>query len=178
MLFSDESPSNSSWFVRGTSVDQMENVLMRNAPYQQRNKPFNQMIWGTMSRNGVAALSFLPPGTTMNEPKYVRMLSKKLKLHLHVHNCQIFMQDGTPCHSSKVAENCWIATTSTSSRGRKQSGLKSHRQFVDQHEKSSVGKATIKWRRVGKSDKGSLSEKIFKEYCQSLIKKYSKKNDS
>ena len=105
MLFSDESPFNSSWFVRGTSVDQLENVLMRNAPYQQWSKPFNQMIWGAMSRNDVAALSFLPPETTMNELKYVQMLSKKLKLHLQVHNCQIFMQDGTPCHSSKVAKN-------------------------------------------------------------------------
>ena len=58
-----------------------------------------------MSRNGVAALSFLPPGTTMNGPKYVQKLSEKLKLHLQVHNCQIFMQDGAPCHRSKVAKN-------------------------------------------------------------------------
>ena len=42
---------------------------------------------------------------------------------------------------------------------------------MDQHEKLSIGKATIKWRRVGKSDKGSLSKKISKEYSQSLIKK-------
>ena len=63
------------------------------------------MVWGAMSRNGVAAFSFLPPGTTMNGPKYVQMLSEKLKLHLQVHNCQIFMQDGTPCHCSKVTKN-------------------------------------------------------------------------
>ena len=65
----------------------------------------SQMVCGAMSRNGVAALSFLPPGTTMNGPKYVQMLSEKLKLHLQVHNCQIFMQDGAPCHRSKVAKN-------------------------------------------------------------------------
>ena len=35
----------------------------------------SQMVWGAMSRGGVAALSFLRPGTTMNEPKYVQMLS-------------------------------------------------------------------------------------------------------
>ena len=58
-----------------------------------------------MSRDGVVALSFLPPGTTMNEPKYVQMLSEKLKLHLQVYNCQTFMQDGAPCHRSKVAKN-------------------------------------------------------------------------
>ena len=58
-----------------------------------------------MSKNSVAALSFLPPGTTINGPKYVQMFSEKLKLHLQVHNCQIFMQDGAPCHRSKVAKN-------------------------------------------------------------------------
>ena len=67
--------------------------------------PPSQMVWGAMSRNGVAALSFLPPGTTINGPKYVQMLSEKLKLHLQVHNCQIFMQDSAPCHRSKVAKN-------------------------------------------------------------------------
>ena len=67
--------------------------------------PPSQMVWGAMSRNGVAALSFLPPEITMNGPKYVQMLSEKLKLHLQVHNCQIFMQDGAPCHRSKVVKN-------------------------------------------------------------------------
>ena len=64
----------------------------------------SQMVWGAMFRNGVTALSFLPPGTTLNGPKYVQMLSEKLKLHLQVHNCQIFMQDGAPCHRSKIAK--------------------------------------------------------------------------
>ena len=36
--------------------------------------PPSQMVWGAMSRNGVAALSFLPPETTINGPKYVQML--------------------------------------------------------------------------------------------------------
>ena len=67
--------------------------------------PPSHMVWGAMSRNGVAALSFLPPGTTINKPKYVQMLPKKLKLHLQVHNCQMFMQDGAPCHRCKVAKN-------------------------------------------------------------------------
>ena len=75
--------------------------------------PPSHMVWGAMSRNGVAALSFLPPGTTMNGRKYVQMLSEKLKLYLQVHNCQIFMQDGAACHRSKVAKIFWIATTST-----------------------------------------------------------------
>ena len=45
----------------------------------------SQMVCGAMFKNDVAALSFLPPGTTMNGPKYVHMLSKKLKFHMHVH---------------------------------------------------------------------------------------------
>ena len=67
--------------------------------------PPSQMVWGAMSKNGVAALSFLPPGTNINRPKYVQRLSEKLKLHLQVHNCQIFMQNGAPYHRSKVPKN-------------------------------------------------------------------------
>ena len=79
--------------------------------------PPDQMVWGTMSRNGVAALNFLPPGITINGPKYVQMLSEKLKLYLQVHDCQIFMQDGAPCHRSKLQTIFWIATKSTFSSG-------------------------------------------------------------
>ena len=53
----------------------------------------------------VSLLCFLPPGTTINGPKYVQMLSEKLKLHLQVQNCQIFMQDSAPSHRFKVAKN-------------------------------------------------------------------------
>jgi len=34
----------------------------------------------------------------------VELLAKKLKIHMAVHNCTIFMQDGAPCHRSKVAK--------------------------------------------------------------------------
>ena len=34
-FFSTNQSSNSLWFERGTSVDQLENVLMRDTPYQQ-----------------------------------------------------------------------------------------------------------------------------------------------
>ena len=32
----------------------------------------------------------------------MELLKEKLKLHMHVHGCTIFMQDGAPCHRSKV----------------------------------------------------------------------------
>ena len=35
-------------------------------------------------------------------PRYVEMLQEKLKLHMEIHNCTVFMQDGAPCHKSKV----------------------------------------------------------------------------
>jgi len=40
----------------------------------------------------------------MNGPRYVKLLAEKLKIHMAVHNCTIFMQDGAPCHRSKVAK--------------------------------------------------------------------------
>ena len=52
---------------------------------------------------------------------------------------------------------------------RKVSGFKFHRQFVDQHEKNSAEKATIKWRRVGKNDKVSLSKKNVQGVLLNLI---------
>ena len=38
----------------------------------------------------------------MNGQKYVDLLKDKLELHMNVHNCNIFMQDGAPCHGSKI----------------------------------------------------------------------------
>ena len=58
-----------------------------------------------MPKNDVTALSFPPPGTTTKGPKYVQMLSKKLKLHTHVHQRQIVKQDGARRHYFKVAKN-------------------------------------------------------------------------
>ena len=65
--------------------------------------PPSQMIWGAISEHGVAGISFLSPGTTTNGPRYVELLAEKLKIHMAVHSCTIFMQDGAPCHRSKVA---------------------------------------------------------------------------
>ena len=64
--------------------------------------PPSKMIWGVMCR-GAAGLYFLPPNTTMNGPKYVELLKEKLNLHIDVHDCTIFVQNGASCHRSKVA---------------------------------------------------------------------------
>ena len=64
--------------------------------------PPSVMIWGAMSSNGTAGLFFLPKGTTMNGARYLEMLQEKLQLHMVVHKCTTFMQDGAPCHGSKI----------------------------------------------------------------------------
>ena len=66
--------------------------------------PPSQMIWGSISEHGVAGIFFLPPGTTINGPRYIELLAEKLKVHMAVHNYTIFMQDDAPCHRSKGAK--------------------------------------------------------------------------
>ena len=60
------------------------------------------MIWGAMSCNGTAGLYFLPYGKTMNGQKYLKLLNNKLKIDMDIHDCNIFMHDGAPCHRSKI----------------------------------------------------------------------------
>ena len=69
---------------------------------QSTKHPPSIMIWGGMSVNGTAGLFFLPPGTTMNDQKFVDLLKDKLELHMAIYKCKIFMQDGAPCYHSKI----------------------------------------------------------------------------
>ena len=64
--------------------------------------PPSQMIWDAISENFVAGLFFSAHGTTMNDLRYVKLLEEKLKIHMAVRNCTVFMQNGAPCHRSKV----------------------------------------------------------------------------
>jgi len=34
--------------------------------------------------------------------KYLELMKEKLELHMAVHNCEIFMYDGAPCHRAKI----------------------------------------------------------------------------
>lgn len=72
--------------------------------------PPSQMIWGAMSATGTAALYFLPPKTTMNGSRYLNLLRDKLKLHMAVHRCSIFMHDGAPCHRARIVKDYLTAT--------------------------------------------------------------------
>ena len=64
--------------------------------------PPSVMIWGAMSSNGIASLFFLPTKTRMNDIRKHKMLEDKLKIHMAIHECNMFMQDSAPCHHSKL----------------------------------------------------------------------------
>jgi len=64
--------------------------------------PPSMMIWEVISTQGTAGLFYLYPRTTMNGKKYLELMKEKLELHMAVHNCEIFMHDGAPCHRAKI----------------------------------------------------------------------------
>ena len=64
--------------------------------------PPNVMVGGAISIEGTAGLFFLKPGTTINGQRYLNLMKEKLQLHMSVHDCIIFMQDGAPCYCSKI----------------------------------------------------------------------------
>jgi len=88
---------------------------------------------------------FLPPGTAMNGEKYVNLLKSKVELHMRVHNCDIFIHDGAPCHRSKVVKNFLQKKTYPKvGVARKRSGVESYRKLVELYEEGSLGKTSLK----------------------------------
>jgi len=69
---------------------------------QTMKHPLSVMICGAISTQGTAGLFFLDPGTTTNGKKYLDLMKETLELHTAVHNCEIFMHDGPPCHRAKI----------------------------------------------------------------------------
>ena len=103
VMFSDESTPQ-QFVIRKRHVRRPRGTtFMQKYTISTMKHPPSQMIWGAISENGVAGLFFLRNGTTMNDPRHVESLEEKLKIHMAVHNCTVFVQDGTPCHRSKVA---------------------------------------------------------------------------
>lgn len=65
------------------------------------------MIWGAISSKGRAAISFVPPGKTMDAKRYLSILKDKLPDHMSIHRCDYFQHDGAPCHRAKLVSD-WI----------------------------------------------------------------------
>ena len=102
VLFSDESTlqqfNSRKLFIRRPSGQRFNEKFTMQT---MKHLP-SVMIWGGISVNGTAGLFFLPKGVAMNGQRYLQLLEEKLELHMTVHNCEIFMHDGAPCHRSKI----------------------------------------------------------------------------
>ena len=66
--------------------------------------PPKVMAWGCFSWRGRGGLEFLKPGEMMNGERYRRVLDEKLEIFMHQHGTTHFLQDGAPCHTSKIAK--------------------------------------------------------------------------
>lgn len=105
VLFTDES-SIQQFAARNHNIRRPAGTRFKERYIQATMKhPPSVMVWGGMSAKGTAGLFFLPKGTMMNGAKYLEVLKEKLQLHMAVHNCDIFMQDGAPCHRSKIVND-------------------------------------------------------------------------
>lgn len=69
--------------------------------------PPSVMVWGCMSAAGRGGLFFLPSGVTMNGVIYLQVLKDHLTNFMAIHQTNIFMQDGAPCHTTKKVKE-WI----------------------------------------------------------------------
>ena len=69
--------------------------------------PAKVMVWGCFSWRGRGALEFLKKGEMMNGARYWQILEEKLELFMHQHGTTHFLQDGAPCHKSKLV-SAWF----------------------------------------------------------------------
>jgi len=104
VMYSDESSFKT---IRSSSV--MVRRPLGADPYDPRftvktvKWPDSIMVWGCFSGNkGRGGLFFLPPKTTMNGEKYKAVLENHLLPSMQMHESTHFLQDGAPCHKSKL----------------------------------------------------------------------------
>lgn len=69
--------------------------------------PDSVMVWGSFSYYGVGKLVFLEKGVSMNSERYLDLLFDNLEDCFDLCKAEIFMQDGAPCHRSKVVKE-WL----------------------------------------------------------------------
>jgi transposase len=64
------------------------------------------MVWGCFSgKRGRGGLYFLPKNCTMNGERYKKVLADHLLPFMRIHGTTVFLQDGAPCHKSKIVMN-------------------------------------------------------------------------
>jgi transposase len=68
--------------------------------------PDSVMVWGCFAGNGGReGLYFLPKNETMNSVKYLQVLKDHLLSGMERFGCSHFLQDGAPCHASKMIKS-------------------------------------------------------------------------
>ncbi len=64
------------------------------------------MVWGCCSsKNGRGGLYFIPKNQTMNGERYKSVLENHPLPFMRIHGTTFFLQDGAPCHKSKLVMN-------------------------------------------------------------------------
>lgn len=104
VMFSDESTFR---LVRGGSktVRRPSTVSRYDPKYTVKTvkHPDSVMVWGAFSGNmGRGGLYFLPKNVTMKGSEYINVLEEHLLPFWDIHQCDYFMQDSAPAHTSKV----------------------------------------------------------------------------
>ena len=66
------------------------------------------MAWGCFSWKGRGSIEFLKKGEMMNGQRYRQILDEKLELFMQLHGTSHFLQDGAPCHRSKIVST-WFS---------------------------------------------------------------------
>jgi hypothetical protein len=64
--------------------------------------PPKVMVWGCFSWRGRGGLEFLKTEEMMNGLRYRQLLDEKLEFFMNQHGTIRFIQDGAPCHRSKI----------------------------------------------------------------------------
>jgi hypothetical protein len=67
--------------------------------------PAKVMAWACFSWKGRGAIEFLDKGEMMNGQHYREILDQKLELFMQQHGTTHFLQDGAPCHRSKIVSD-------------------------------------------------------------------------
>jgi hypothetical protein len=110
VMFSDESHfelrmGNQGWRCRRSKgSDRFDPKFTR----KRVKHPPKIMAWACFSWRGRGGLEFLKPGEMMNGVRYRQVLEDKLELFMAQHNTTHFLQDGAPCHRSKLVTK-WFA---------------------------------------------------------------------
>ena len=103
VMFSDESHFEVNCFRRNlcrrpVGSDRFDPLFTKKTV----KHPAKVMVWACFSWKGRGAIDFLDKGEMMNGARYLQILDDKLERFMERHRTTHFLQDGAPCHRSKI----------------------------------------------------------------------------